>query len=120
MPELPEVEIVKQSLNKKIKGETVQKVLVKNRNLRFKVPNNFENKIIKKKIYKIDRFSKYIIVILEDNSGFIIHLGMSGTIHLIDKAKKNNITNSSMLFVKYSYGSFLPTIALPIWGIILE
>ena len=95
MPELPEVEIVKQSLNKKIKGKIIQKVLVKNRNLRFKVPNNFENKIIKKKIYKIDRFSKYIIVILEDNSGFIIHLGMSGTIHLIDKAKKNNITNSS-------------------------
>ena len=95
MPELPEVEIVKQSLNKKIKGKIIQKVLVKNRNLRFKVPNNFENKIIKKKIYKIDRFSKYIIVILEDNSGFIIHLGMSGTIHLIDKAKKNDITNSS-------------------------
>ena len=95
MPELPEVEIVKQSLNKKIKGKIIQKVLVKNRNLRFKVHDNFEKKIRKKKITKINRFSKYIILKFEDNSGFIIHLGMSGTIHLVDKVKKNTITNSS-------------------------
>ena len=88
MPELPEVEIVKQSLNKKIKGKTVQKVLVKNRNLRFKLPHDFEQKIKKKKIKKVSRFSKYLILNFTDNSGCIIHLGMSGTIHLIDKIKK--------------------------------
>ena len=43
MPELPEVEIVRQSLNKKIKGKIIKKVIVKNRNLRFKVPLGFEN-----------------------------------------------------------------------------
>ena len=95
MPELPEVEIVKQSLSEKIKGKTIQKVLVKNRNLRIKLPNNFEKKIINKKIIQIRRFSKYIILEFDNNSGFIIHLGMSGTIHLIDKFKKNSITNSS-------------------------
>ena len=42
MPELPEVEIVRQSLNKKIKGKIIKKVIVKNRNLRFKVPQNLE------------------------------------------------------------------------------
>ena len=41
MPELPEVEIVRQSLDKKIKGKIIKKVIVKNRNLRFKVPINF-------------------------------------------------------------------------------
>ena len=95
MPELPEVEIVKQSLNKKIKGKIVQKVLVKNRNLRFKLTNDFEKKIRKKKVARINRFSKYIIIKFEDNSGFIIHLGMSGTIHIIDKANKKTMTNSS-------------------------
>jgi len=49
MPELPEVEIVRQSLNKKIKGKIIQKVLIKNRNLRFKIPFKFERLIIKKK-----------------------------------------------------------------------
>ncbi len=95
MPELPEVEIVKQSLNKKIKGKIIQKVSVKNRNLRFKLPYNFEKKITKKKVSEIKRFAKYIIINFKDGSGFLIHLGMSGTIHLIDKAKKNNFTNSS-------------------------
>ena len=43
MPELPEVEIVRQSLNKKIKQKKVKKVIVRNKNLRFKVPKNFQN-----------------------------------------------------------------------------
>tara|TARA_B100000579_G_C22669498_1_gene774932 strand:- start:74 stop:937 length:864 start_codon:yes stop_codon:yes gene_type:complete len=95
MPELPEVEIIKQSLNKKIKGKIIQKVSVKNRNLRFKLASNFEKKIRNKRIVQIYRFSKYIIIKFDDNSGFIIHLGMSGTIHLIDKVKNNIVTNSS-------------------------
>ena len=41
MPELPEVEIVRQSLDKKIKQKRVKKVIIRNRNLRFLIPNNF-------------------------------------------------------------------------------
>tara|TARA_B100001175_G_scaffold299302_1_gene290571 strand:- start:11 stop:874 length:864 start_codon:yes stop_codon:yes gene_type:complete len=95
MPELPEVEIVRQSLEKKVKNKIIEKVLIKNRNLRFKIHSNFERHLIKKKIKKIDRFSKYLIIIFEDASGFIIHLGMSGTIHLSDFNKKNIFTNTS-------------------------
>ena len=95
MPELPEVEIVRQSLKKKVKDMIIQKVLVKNRNLRFKLDSKFERHLYKKKIKKIDRFSKYLIIIFEDKSGFIIHLGMSGTIHLCDINKKNIFTNTS-------------------------
>ena len=40
MPELPEVEIVRQTLNKKIKQKRVDNVIVRNKNLRFKVPQN--------------------------------------------------------------------------------
>ena len=61
----------------------------------FKLTNYFEKKIRKKKVARINRFSKYIIIKFEDNSGFIIHLGMSGTIHIIDKANKKTMTNSS-------------------------
>ena len=53
MPELPEVEIVRQSLNKKIKGKVIKKVLVKNRNLRFKIPYNFEKFIRLSKIFNL-------------------------------------------------------------------
>ena len=62
MPELPEVEIVRQSLNKKIKQKKVKKVIVRNNNLRFKIPSDFSNYINNKKIIKVGRFSKYLII----------------------------------------------------------
>ena len=95
MPELPEVEIVRQSLNKKIKQKKVKKVIVRNRNLRFKIPLNFTSFLKDKKIIKVKRFSKYLILCLSNNSYCLLHLGMSGTIHLVNKDKKNFITNTS-------------------------
>ena len=95
MPELPEVEIVRQSLNKKIKQKKVKNVIVRNRNLRFKIPLNFKNFLINKKILKVGRFSKYLILYLSDSNYCLIHLGMTGTIHLIKNNHKNSITNTS-------------------------
>ena len=95
MPELPEVEIVKQSLNKKIKFTKIKKVIVRNRNLRFKIPAKFEVFLKKKEVKKITRFSKYIILHLSGGYFCIIHLGMSGTIHFVSKKKKLLATNLS-------------------------
>ena len=108
MPELPEVEVIKQSLDKKIKFQKINKVLVRNRNLRFKVPKNFEFFLKNKKINKISRKSKYLIFHLNNNSFLIIHLGMSGTIHLVSKKNYYKNTNtsfygSSSLPVKHSH-----------------
>ena len=41
MPELPEVEIVKQSLFKNINNKIIKSVRINNPNLRFKLPYNF-------------------------------------------------------------------------------
>ncbi|MDC3403578.1 bifunctional DNA-formamidopyrimidine glycosylase/DNA-(apurinic or apyrimidinic site) lyase [Candidatus Pelagibacter sp.] len=95
MPELPEVEIVKQSLSKKIEQKRIKKVIIKNRNLRFKIPVKFEKLLEQKKIKKVTRFSKYLILNFSDNSFCLIHLGMSGTIHLINKHIINKFTNTS-------------------------
>ena len=95
MPELPEVEIVKQSLNKKIKQKKVKKVIVRNRNLRFKIPINFTKSLTDQKIIEVKRFSKYLIIHLSNKQYCLLHLGMSGTIHLIDNSKKDSLTNTS-------------------------
>ena len=95
MPELPEVEVVRQSLAKKIKQKKVKKVIVRNKNLRFKIPDNFKKFLKNQKIIKIDRFSKYLILSLSNRGYCLIHLGMSGTVHLVSNNKKNIITNSS-------------------------
>jgi len=95
MPELPEVEIVRESLDKKIKQINVKKVIVRNRNLRFKIPVNFVSFLKNQKIVKVKRFSKYLIFALANKSYCLLHLGMSGTVHLVDFGKKNSITNTS-------------------------
>jgi len=95
MPELPEVEIVKQSLAKKIQQKKIKKVIIKNRNLRFKIPLKFEELLQDKIIKKVTRFSKYLILNLTDGSFCLIHLGMSGTIHLVEKNNLNKFTNTS-------------------------
>ena len=95
MPELPEVEIVKQSLSQNIQQKKIQKVIIKNRNLRFKIPLKFEQLLKNKIITKVSRFSKYLILNFSDRSFCLVHLGMSGTIHLIKKNKLNNFTNTS-------------------------
>ena len=65
MPELPEVEIVRQSLEKKVKNKIIEKVLVKNRNLRFKIHSKFERHLQKKKIFLCNNikvfFYKFLI-----------------------------------------------------------
>ncbi len=95
MPELPEVEVVRQSLNKKIKQKKVKKVLIRNRNLRFKIPSNFITLMKNQKILRVNRFSKYLILCLSNKSYCLLHLGMSGTIHLVDYKKKDSVTNTS-------------------------
>ena len=95
MPELPEVEIVRQSLNKKISQKSIKKVIIRNKHLRFPIPKNFSSYLKNKKITKVDRFSKYIILNFKSGDFCLIHLGMSGTVHIIDNKKKLKFTNAS-------------------------
>ena len=95
MPELPEVEIVRQSLNKIIRQKKVKKVIVRNKNLRVRLPDYFKQFLQNKIVKKVTRFSKYLIIYLSNNEFCLIHLGMSGTIHLIKNKKKSSSTNLS-------------------------
>ena len=93
MPELPEVEIVKKSLKKNVKDKKILDVIVTNRNLRFKVDKDFEKILKNRKIQNVNRYAKNIIVELNGNIYVIIHLGMTGTFHLI----RNNILKNTNL-----------------------
>ena len=64
MPELPEVEVVKESLSRTITGKKIKKVSIKNRNLRYKIKKGFETRLQSKLINKVKRFSKYILSLI--------------------------------------------------------
>ena len=95
MPELPEVEIIRQSLKKTINFDKILKVKVHNKNLRFKLSKNFENTLKNKKITNISRYAKYLIIELNKVEYLIFHFGMSGTLHLI---KNSNIKSTNLSF----------------------
>jgi len=86
MPELPEVETTVRAISY-FKNKKLQKVLIHNRNLRWKIENGLEDLSANKKILNISRRAKYILVQLDDLC-LMIHLGMSGKLR-IQKRKDN-------------------------------
>ena len=101
MPELPEVEIVKQSLLNKVKNQKIRKVRVFNRNLRYRIEDELEDFFKNQKILNITRKSKFIILHFANDNYCIIHLGMTGTLHLVDNDYINKNTNLSFYHSKF-------------------
>ena len=88
MPELPEVEVVKKSLESKLKNLTIKRVFINNNKLRYKIDNKKFAKIKGLKIFSIKRRSKYLLINLEQNITILAHLGMTGKFFIFDKNKK--------------------------------
>jgi len=88
MPELPEVEVVKKSLETKLKNLIIKKVNIINNKLRYKIDNKQFDKIKGKKIISIQRRSKYLLINLSKDFTILAHLGMTGKFFIIDNNKK--------------------------------
>jgi len=88
MPELPEVEVVKKSLENKLKNLTIKRVNITNKKLRYIIDSKLFSKIKSQKIISIKRRSKYLLLNLNKNSTILAHLGMTGKFLIIDNNKK--------------------------------
>ena len=89
MPELPEVEVVKKSLENKLINLTIKRVKIINSKLRYKIDNKQFKKIKNQKIISIQRRSKYLLINLNKNSTILTHLGMTGKFFIINNNQKN-------------------------------
>ncbi len=88
MPELPEVEVVKKSLKKRVLNLVIQSVEIRNKFLRFPIEVKKLKNMAKAKILSIKRRSKYILINLNNNYTILIHLGMTGKIIIINDKKQ--------------------------------
>ena len=78
MPELPEVEAVKNGLNLRIKNTAIKKVKVHNKNLRWPVAPGFSRAVTKAGgIVEVSRRAKYLVFDLGEGC-IVNHLGMTG------------------------------------------
>ena len=92
MPELPEVEIIKNNLSDYLIDKTFHSIEVFTNKLRYKIPHNLAESIKNQRVTDISRIAKYIIVDLENNYSLLIHLGMTGNF-LIDAQKMGHSDN---------------------------
>ena len=80
MPELPEVETTVRAINK-FENNILNRVIVHNKNLRWKVEKKVQTLTKKQLVRKITRRAKYILMHLDDQC-LMIHLGMSGKLRI--------------------------------------
>lgn len=86
MPELPEVETTCRGISPHVKKQRVEHVVVRQASLRWPVPRNIKQKLKHQTIQDIQRRAKYLLF-TTDAGHLIIHLGMSGSLRMVD----NNI-----------------------------
>jgi formamidopyrimidine-DNA glycosylase len=78
MPELPEVETVKNGLEPVLKGQIINHVALRRANLRFPFPPDFALKLQGATVQNLSRRAKYILVECDNGQSLIVHLGMTG------------------------------------------
>ena len=108
MPELPEVETVKEGLKQNIINKTISNVNISDKNLRFPYPDNFTQNLISATVKDIRRRARYLFIELSNKKILIIHLGMSGKLNYFNhehqkKAKHDHILinfsdNTSLIY----------------------
>ncbi|PZP86581.1 MAG: DNA-formamidopyrimidine glycosylase [Azospirillum brasilense] len=86
MPELPEVETTRRGLLPSLKGQAIAELVLKRRDLRFALPDDFEARIEGRTITDIRRRAKYLLFDLDSGDVLLAHLGMSGSFRVLSPA----------------------------------
>ncbi len=82
MPELPEVETTCRGLSPHLLGKQVESVTVRQRQLRWPVPQRLEKSLPGERILSVSRRAKYLLI--GTRAGTLIsHLGMSGSFRMV-------------------------------------
>jgi len=84
MPELPEVETVMRGLDPVLTGATITSAKKRRANLRIPFPKTIEKDLKGRTITHLSRRAKYILIHLDNAQILVIHLGMSGSVSIIE------------------------------------
>ena len=85
MPELPEVETTRRGIEPWLVGRRVERLVVRESRLRWRVPRGLPAKLAGARIRSVGRRAKYLLV-GTDAGTIILHLGMSGSLRILDAA----------------------------------
>lgn len=83
MPELPEVETVKNGMAPRMTGRKIVKIDVRRKDLRVPFPPKLAEKTKGRTVESLTRRAKYIMIHLSGGQVMVLHLGMSGRITVL-------------------------------------
>jgi formamidopyrimidine-DNA glycosylase len=87
VPELPEVETVRRGLAPVMEGARFTRVEVRRGDLRWPLSKDFAKRITGATVDGLGRRAKYLMADLSTGDVLMMHLGMSGSFHIIEDAK---------------------------------
>ncbi len=82
MPELPEVETARRGILRVIRGQSVERVVVRDARLRWRVPVGLAAALTGQRVQTVDRRGKYLIFRTAAGA-MLLHLGMSGSLRFV-------------------------------------
>ena len=86
MPELPEVETVRRGLQPVMEGARFVRVEARRPDLRFPFPKNFADRLEGQTVSGIGRRAKYLLADISSGEVLLMHLGMSGSFHVLHES----------------------------------
>jgi len=86
MPELPEVETVRRGLEPVMDGARFVRVEQRRPDLRFPFPKNFSARLEGQTVRGIGRRAKYLLADISSGEVLLMHLGMSGSFHVLHES----------------------------------
>jgi formamidopyrimidine-DNA glycosylase len=84
MPELPEVETSRRGIAPWMEAQEVRDVIVRDRRLRWPVPDDIDIRLSGQEIRSVGRRAKYLLFDTAAGTA-MLHLGMSGSVRIIDQ-----------------------------------
>lgn len=109
MPELPEVETICRGLAPLISNRQIAEVRQKRAGLRFPFPRQFATRLTSRTIRHITRRGKFILIHLDNELVWLVHLGMSGRFRIWPPTEKraNHAHTHDHLSVRLDNGACL-------------
>ena len=101
MPELPEVEIVCRGLEEKVLDRTVSFVNQRRPDLRIPFPADLAGRLTGRTVVSCRRRAKYVLLGLDNDDVFILHLGMAGRVLLIEGTEPYKPQEHDHLVVRF-------------------
>ena len=79
MPELPEVEVLRRTIESTVIGDGIESIDVRERRLREPIDTRtLRRLLVGRRVVEIGRRAKYLLIHIEGGSTLVVHLGMSG------------------------------------------